>query len=411
MSYDYSHRKSQKTIKVILEDGTPAINKTVNVKLSNPEFLFGAAFFDVIPYAAGKLEGEKKELCERNLEKFLSVFNNSTLPFYWGRYEREEGKPSFEDTMSGAKFLQDHGFKVKGHPLCWHTVCADWLLKYSTEDILKLQLERINREVSSYKGVIDMWDVINEVVIMPIFDKYDNAVTRLCNKYGRVGLVKMVFEEAKKANPDSTLLINDFNLTTNYEILIDGALEAGAKIDTIGIQSHQHQGYMGSEKLYEILKRFGHFGKPIHFTENTLTSGHLMPPEVEDLNDYQIPSWPSTPEYEERQANDTEEMYRILFSDPNVEAAVSWNFSDSGAWLGAPAGWIRKDGSEKPVYTRMKDIIKNEWSTAYVTHTNENGEIILEGFRGDYDLSILGKDYQVSLRKEDLNKAAEISLK
>ena len=60
--------------------------------------------------------------------------------------------------------------KVKGHPLCWHTVCADWLMKYDNETILKKQLERIDREVLGFKGIIDMWDVINEVVIMPIFN-------------------------------------------------------------------------------------------------------------------------------------------------------------------------------------------------------------------------------------------------
>ena len=60
--------------------------------------------------------------------------------------------------------------KVKGHPLCWHTVCAHWLTKYDNETILKKQLERIDREVLGFKGIIDMWDVINEVVIMPIFN-------------------------------------------------------------------------------------------------------------------------------------------------------------------------------------------------------------------------------------------------
>ncbi|WP_257984345.1 hypothetical protein [Neobacillus cucumis] len=37
-----------------------------------------------------------------------------------------------------------------------------------------------------------------------------------------------------------------------------------------------------------------------------------MPYEIEDLIDYQIPEWPSTPEFEERQAKEVEEMYSIL---------------------------------------------------------------------------------------------------
>ena len=158
--------------------------------------------------------------------------------------------------MKTAKWLQEKGVRLKGHPLCWHTVCAPWLMKYSNEKILQLQLDRIRREVTAFKGVIDMWDVINEVVIMPIFDKYDNAVTRICKEKGRIGLVKEVFAAAKESNPNAVLLINDFETSESYEILLEGLLEAGVPISAIGIQSHQHQGFWGMEKLNDVLERY-----------------------------------------------------------------------------------------------------------------------------------------------------------
>ena len=45
---------------------------------------------------------------------------------------------------------------------------------------------------------------------------------------------------------------------------------------------------MGRERLEEILERFSVFGLPLHFTENTLLSGHLMPADIVDPNDYQV---------------------------------------------------------------------------------------------------------------------------
>lgn len=39
----------------------------------------------------------------------------------------------------------------------------------------------IHRDAGQFKGLIDMWDVINEGMIMPAFDKCDNAVPRNCN--------------------------------------------------------------------------------------------------------------------------------------------------------------------------------------------------------------------------------------
>ncbi len=314
--------------------------------------MLGCGAFDVLAYTKS---GRTDERLKRITEQWLELFNYGTLPFYWGRYEPEEGHPDQEALMEAATFLKEQGVKVKGHPLCWHTVCADWLLKYDNKTILDKQLERINREVSTFAGTVEYWDVINETVIMPDFDRYDNAITRICREYGRINLIKEVFDAARAANPKAKLLINDFNLSDKYAQVISDCLDAGVPIDAIGLQTHQHQGYLGLEKLDEILKRFEVFGLPLHFTENTFVSGHLMPPEIVDLNDYQIPEWPTTPEGEARQARELKEMDEFVFAHPLVEAVTQWDFTDGG-WLGAPSGLVRKDGSPKPAIDVLKEI-------------------------------------------------------
>ncbi len=388
---DYSHRKVKKQLQFQDPQGKALAGKTIQLKQTNHSFLFGCGAFVFMPYMAREKE-EGRDITE----SWLDLFNYGTLPVYWGMYEHEEGKPGKEMIMKPAQYLQSHNVKVKGHPLCWHTVCADWLMKYDNETILRKQLERIEREVCGFKGVIDMWDVINEVVIMPVFDKYDNAITRICKEKGRVGLIKEVFAKAHECNPDAVLLLNDFNTTINYEILIDGCLNAGVPISAIGIQSHQHQGYWGKEKLEEVLERFSSFGLPIHFTENTLISGDLMPAYIEDLNDWQVPEWPSTPEGEERQAKEMEEMYRILFAHPLVEAVTAWDYKD-GAWLGAPSGLVRKDDTLKPAYDTLKKLIKGEWWTDSAVTTDENGFAEVEAFKGEYSLSAEGLSAKAAL--------------
>jgi hypothetical protein len=141
---------------------------------------------------------------------------------------------------------------------------------------------------------------------------------------------------------------------------------------------------MGREKLEDILDRFSFFGLPLHFTENTLISGDLMPPEIVDLNDYQPEEWPTTPEGEERQRKEWKEMMEILFAHPLVEAVTGWDFAD-GAWLGAPSGLVRKDGSIKPAYTELKKMIKEDWSTEYTVHTDSEGFAEVTGFKGEYE--------------------------
>ena len=194
----------------------------------------------------------------------------------------------------------------------------------------------------------------------------------------------------KKASSRAILTLNDFNTSPDYEHLIQRCLDAGVPIDVIGIQSHQHQGSWGREKLENVLSRFSRFGLPIHFTENTLVSGELMPKHIEDLNDWVVPSWPTTPEGEERQAREMEEMYRVLFAHPMVEGITNWDATD-GKWLGAPSGVLRQDNTAKPAYELLDRLIKREWTTNIEARTDSEGQVRFIGMRGSYELSCDGK--------------------
>jgi len=401
MKSDLSHRKAAVRLKLLNPDGSPVISQEVKISQKSHQFLFGVGGFEAVELAGGKPDGAALDeahasYLREKLDKLFCLNNFATLPFYIGQYEPEEGKPDEARVKAGARWFRERNIMTKGHPLCWHTVCAPWLMNYSNAEILKKVIARIERDVAAFAGLIDIWDVINEVVIMPVFDKYDNAVTRICKEYGQIRIVKEVFEAARRANPNAVLILNDYEVSEDYEILIDKCLQAGISIDVIGIQSHQHQGYWGAEKVRDVLKRFSRFGLPLHFTENTLISGDLMPPHIVDLNDWQVEEWPTTPQGEERQAREIAEMYDILFAHPKVEAITTWSGGDN-AWLHAPAGFLRTDNSEKPAYKALKEKIKNEWSTELTERTDVNGNITIEGFKGGYDVTCNGKTVSFEL--------------
>lgn len=397
----YANKKSTARLRFLRPDGTPAANEAVQFSQTGHEFLFGCGAFDAVELMKDNLPAEVRTLLSERMDNWFELFNFGTLPFYWGRYQPEDGGPTTTPyLMKAAKWLEEKGCAVKGHPLCWHTACANWLMNYSNEEILKKQIERIHTDVTHFKGTIDMWDVINEVVIMPVFDKYDNAITRICRDMGRIKLVKEVFAAAKESNPGATLLINDFNTSMAYEVLIDALLCADVPISVIGIQSHQHQGFWGLEKLNEVLERFSRFGLPIHFTENTFVSGDLMPLHIVDLNDWQVPEWPTTPEGEERQAQNVVDMYSTLFAHPLVEAITTWDPAD-GAWLGAPSGFMRKDNSKKPAFHALHDLIHKDWSTNVTLTTDAEGYVDFTGFRGGYEAKLGGSAVNFQLKGSD----------
>jgi GH35 family endo-1,4-beta-xylanase len=379
------HRTAEATV-TLTAGGEPLANAEVTVAQTRHKFLFGSTGFEFIPLANGEVHGEERAEMEKLADEWLALFNFATLPFYWGRFEPERGKPDTARVLAAARWFADRGVGLKGHPLCWHTVQPDWLLPLSNDEILKEQKARITREVTDFRGLIGTWDAINEAVIMPVFENGENGITRICRANGRIATVRMAFETARESNPKAFLLLNDFDMSTAFECLIEGVLEAGIKIDAIGLQSHMHQGYWGEEKTLRIIDRFARYGLPLHFTETTIVSGHIMPPEIVDLNDYQIPDWPSTPEGETRQADEIVRHYKTLLSQPSVEAITYWDLTDR-AWLGAPAGMVRGDFSPKPSYDAMLGLIKGEWwlSPTKMT-TDAEGRLRFRGFLGDYEV-------------------------
>ncbi|MCL2499896.1 MAG: endo-1,4-beta-xylanase [Defluviitaleaceae bacterium] len=359
-------------------------NTNITVRQTKHKFLFGCAEFSVLPYVNGEMKPDTAAAAEKRFGHMAEIFNQVTLPFYWGRYEQERGKPDFTRMHKASKWLADRGFLLKGHPLCWHTVCADWLMDLTNEEIYDTQIKRVTRDVTAYSGLIDAWDVINEAVIMPIFDKYDNGVTRICNERGRFKLIRGLFTAARKANPNATLLINDFDMSESYDILVEGLLEAGVMIDAIGLQSHMHQGCWPKEKLHEVLERFSRFKLPLHFTEISLVSGEIMPKEIVDLNDHKVSTWPTTPEGEERQANEIKWFYETLYAHPLVEAVTYWSFMD-GLWLNAPSGLLNAASDPKPAYHVLFDLINKKWRTPEQRMTtDENGYVSVTGTQGEY---------------------------
>ena len=394
------NRTAQATV-TLTHEGKPVTGQETLVQQKSHKFLFGTNWGEsTIPLINGELSGQEKEQAELRNEHFLSLFNQVTLPFYWARFEPRRGYPDTQRILNVARWYKEQGCVTKGHPLCWHTLTADWLLEMSNQEILQAQLERIRRDVTDFSDVIDQWDVVNEAVIMPVFDKYDNGITRICKEMGRIELIRNMFETTRKTAPNAFLVLNDFDVSSAYDILVEGCLAAGIKIDGIGIQSHMHQGYWGQEKTLSVLEHFERFNLPIYFTETTIISGHLMPPEIVDLNDYQVADWPTTPEGEERQAQEVVTHYKTLFSHPHVEGITWWDLSDGG-WLNAPAGLLRKDHSRKPAYNELLKLVEGEWwlpPTQFITDTN--GQFTFSGFLGEYELSISNQKNKFSLSEK-----------
>lgn len=77
--------------------------------------------------------------------------------------------------------------------------------------------------------------------------------------------------------------------------------------------------------------------------------------------------------------------YRNVFAHAAIESLTYWGLADEGAWLGAPSGLVRLDGTPKPAYHALHDLIKGEWWMAPTTVTTDDaGRLVIDGVAGTY---------------------------
>jgi len=369
------HRTAAATVTVTDAEGNPLADTAVTVQQTRHMFLFGCNVFLLNWIEDPQLEAVYEQ-------GFAGLFNFATLPFYWGNYERESGRLEAGRLRTMAAWCAARGIRTKGHPLCWHTVPPRWLLDAGVGEIQERQVGRIRREVAEFRGLIDTWDVVNEVLAMPDHEEGGSPLARLCRKLTIPGLVGTMFGEARRNNPDATLILNDFRSDEAFVQVLRRCLDAGVPVDAVGLQSHMHMGAWPDEQIWEVCERLGALGKPIHFTELTVLSGRPKT-DTDWLGHH--PGWHTTAEDEARQAGHVRRIYRLLFSHPAVEAVTWWDFTDRHAWQGAPAGLVRADMSPKPAYAVLRQLVRGDWWTGpRALTTDARGRVTFRGYLGTY---------------------------
>lgn len=390
------HRTAEVVVRVLDAEGKPLPADTeVRIEQTNHAFLFGCNIFSLDRFKTA-------EENEAYATHFAELLNFATLPFYWWAYEPEPDRPGHDRIVHLAQWCKEHNVQVKGHPLAWNYVDPKWLPQ-DVELARTLQMARIFRETAHFKDTLGIWDVVNEATAYDRAECLKNApmTTRIIREAGVGPYLRQAFRAARAANPQATLIINDYREGEDYasKVLNELVDEQGKPMyDVIGIQSHQHGGAWSVQHTWEVCERFKRYGKPLHFTETTFVSGK----QGWGLADADPAfKWESTPEGEQRQADDAERFYTVLFSHPAVEAITWWDFADGMAWQRAPAGMMDEKMQPKPVYHRLKGLIKGKWWTQTTTTLDEGGQARFRGFFGTY---------RITLGTGDAARVAEFSL-
>ncbi len=359
------HRKGNVCLTVRTEKGEPVSGAKVVAEQVSSRFRAGCNIFGFGRFST-------REQNALYAKRFEELFDFATLPFYWRGYERERGKPQHAYREEVARWCKEKGIATKGHPLAW-TVDSGrprWVEALPAEESLAALEGRIANCVSHFKGLIDVWDVVNE----PTHTRPWPATKTTAD------FVDQCLRWARQANPDALLIVNEYYVIQDTEgkgpfyKLVEELIRRESPFDAIGLQAHEPRtDWYPLDMVEKTLETYARLGKRIHITEFTPTSSGKP-----ITGSYRKGVWD-----EKAQADYAEQFFRICFGNPAVDCIVWWDLCEAKAWLEG-GGLLRKDLTPKEVYDRVQRLIREEWRTQFEGITDGSGAVKFRGFHGRY---------------------------
>jgi GH35 family endo-1,4-beta-xylanase len=263
---------------------------------------------------------------------------------------------------------------------------------------------RVTNLVKGFAQEIHIWDVTNEAVNHISWAEGTNPEFR--KRYHEVDLwrgievsgafkreipipeaadwVEDSFRWAYAANPQATLIVNDYNQEYDphvrqrfYDLIVE-LKRREVPVSGLGLQVHPLNHWLWPHEMWDTLELYQELDIPIHITEL-----HQPSWEQEIEGGFREGMWSR-----EAQADFIEQMYRQCFGHPSVVSINYWGLSDRQSWI-KEGSLIDEEYRPKPVFERLKGLIKGEWLTQpFTACTDENGEITFRGFYGNYEFVI-----------------------
>lgn len=384
-------RMAPLSIKVVDAQGRPVPGALVNVHQVRSAFYFGSALSGHYLFrekqAAGKTryEAELKRLFNITVEE--NAFKWPSLAGDWG------SEMGMSLALESANWAKENGLAFRAHNLYW----PSWrnspkgLRSYEKdpEGLRRELLEHVRATVTTAKGLVTYWDVVNEP-----FDNHELSDILGAKSLGEA------FREAHLADPAAKLYINDYAILAggggdtphrqHYRQVIEGLLRGGAPLQGIGLQGHFGWNLTGMDDAKAILDQYAALLPHLSITEYDIS--------VDDLDlagDY------------------TRDLLTLFFSHPAAEAFLMWGFWDGAHW-GGNAPLFKKDWTPKPALQVWEDLVLKQWRTNANGMTSQDGAYNLRAFKGDYEVivSLAGKrtGFKLQLLKPE-GKTVDVTLK
>ncbi len=329
--YTKGELKSMKLAEYSYDDNAPSLYKAFE-----DYFRVGAA---INPWLYNDESSNDFKSIMKQFNTF--VLENASKP---DAMRPNESTYNFTEVDKFVEFGEKYDVTLRGHTLIWHSQCPDWFFYASgnsgepatAEQLMKRIEEHVTTIVTHYKGKIDTWDVVNEVINDGgglRFSKWLEIVGDYDGDGDKYDYIEQAFISARAADPDARLIINDYNMewseqkTISMYLAVKKMLEDGVPIDGVGLQMH-----IGYDTNIDTLR--SNLEKLAKLRE--INPDFIL--EVTEL-DMNCNGWdgdPNDKEFIEKYNQTYRDLFALLmeYSEMGLlDSVVFWGINDGNSWL------------------------------------------------------------------------------
>jgi endo-1,4-beta-xylanase len=238
-------------------------------------------------------------------------------------------------------FAMQHGARVRGHTLAWHSQQPTWMQNLSGSALRSAMINHINGVLAHYRGKMAYWDVVNEAFADGTGARRDSNLQRTGDDW-----IEVAFRTARAADPTPRLCYNDFNIedwnaakTQGVFRMVQDFKSRGVPLDCVGFQGH-----------------FAASGMPANF-QTTLSSFAAAGVDVA-ITELDIASASATA---------FAAVTNACLNVPRCVGITVWGVRDSDSWrTGENPLLFDGSGNKKPAYTAVLNAL-NAVSTVALT--------------------------------------------
>lgn len=278
---------------------------------------FGSAFGEEVFSDQAYADLLAQECAELTLE--------NAVKFDWLRPHGEAADFATADRL--VDFAVKHGLRPRGAALIWNDYLPDWLSRLSAREVERVFDRHIDENVGRFAGRMAAWDVVNEPFYPPQGEtgglRSGPWLTAMGPSY-----IERAFRRAAAADPTAELILNEAfteeaselgaSVRSRLVVLTDELLQAGVKLNTIGLQGHLKPEIGVAHAAYgQMLGQLAQRGVALAITEL-------------DVSDIAFAG--NIEAVDQAVGAALDDFLKTAFAVPAVRTVIAWHLSDRYSW-------------------------------------------------------------------------------